>query len=110
MQKRYHLGARGHQGPADGGHQGIETTFLADGDAATQQGARGVAQTVAVPDRAHELGIAVARRHPAKLTERRRPQDAVDGEPRVALEVGQRLRGEVAEDAVDPPAVETEGR
>ena len=110
MQQRDHLGARGHQGPADRGHQGVEAALLADGDATAQQGAGGAAQAVPVPDRAHELGVAVARRHPAQLPERRRPQDAVHGEPRVALEVGQGLGGEGPEDAVDATGVEAEGR
>ena len=51
----------------------------------------------------------MARRHPAEVPERRRPQDPVDGEPGVALEVRQGLGGELAEDAVHPTGVEPEG-
>ena len=38
------------------------------------------------------------------------PDDAVDGKAHVALEVGQGRGGQVAEDAVDAPGVEAEGR
>ena len=37
-----------------------------------------------------------------------RPGDAVDGQAGVALELAERGRGQVAEDAVDPPGVEPE--
>ncbi len=51
----------------------------------------------------------MARRHPAQLPEGRGPQDAVHGEPGVALEVGQGLGAELTEDAVHPSGVEAEG-
>ena len=43
-----------------------------------------------------------------QFTEGGAPEDAVDGETGVALELGQRPRGQVAEDPVDPTGVEAE--
>ena len=109
MKQRYDLSTGSDQRTTDRGHQGVEPTFLTHGDTSTEQSARRAAEAVTVAHGAHELGVVVARRHPLQLEERRRPQDAVDGQRRVALEVGQGLGGALAEDAVHPARVETQG-
>ena len=66
-------GPGGDQAAPHRGHQGVEATLLADGDPPTEQRAGGLAQAVAVADRAHELGVASAGRDPAELAERSTP-------------------------------------
>ena len=110
MQQRDDLGTGGHQMAAHGGHQDVETAFLADGDAPAEQGAGCLPQPLTVAHRAHQLGVAVAGHDPLQLRRVEAAQDAVHRQADVALEVGQGRRGQVAEDAVHPPGVEAEGR
>ena len=76
---------------------------------AAPQGGRGVAQGGPGPHGRDELGLVVAALQAHQLEEGGPADDAVDGEPGVALELVQRPHGGVAEDAVHPAGVEAQG-
>ncbi len=97
------------QQPAEGGHDGVEASFLADRHPLPGQGARRLAQPLAIAHRGDELAAVMAGAESQQLGDRRRPGDAVDRDAHVALKVAKSGRGEIAEDAVDPAGVETQG-
>ena len=97
------------QKPAQGGHGGVEPTLLADGHPTVGQGPRRGPEQLPVTHRRHQLGVAVAGAEPEELGDGGGAGDTVDGQPDVALELPERRRGQIPEDAVHPPGVESEG-
>ena len=94
---------------AEGGHRCREAPRLADRDATPREGRRRLPQQLARAHRRHEMkGCRAARRDPQQLAQRLAPEDAVNRQRRVLLEVAQGRRRRAAEDAVDSSSVEPE--
>jgi hypothetical protein len=110
MEKGDNFGAGGRQSTTYGGDEHVETALLPDGQASTEKSPGSLTEPLAVAHGAHQLGLRVAGRDTFELAQGGRPQDSVDREVEVALEVSQGARGESAEYPVDTTGVETESR
>lgn len=100
--------AGGKEVPPQGRQRRGKATGLADCHVSADQGRRGLPQLLARPHVRDELGAAVARLHSEQLANREGPDDAVDSDADVALEVDDSGCRVVAKDAVDAATVEAE--
>jgi hypothetical protein len=96
------------EGSSDGRDRRTEAALLAEGDAAALERARSTTKCLSLTDVADQLGPLTAGLDAVQLIERRAPEDAVGAESDVSLEVGERQRCLVSEDAVDPAGVEAQ--
>jgi hypothetical protein len=96
------------QPPAEGAGDATHPTALSDGHIAATERGRRVAQLRPGAHRRDHFGLVVTALQAHELTQRHAAGDAVDGETGVALEFGQRARGAVAEDPVNPARVKAE--